>query len=145
MNWRQGLLRLWIAVSTLWILGVGAFAWPIVADEISRHNYFDQFEAMPIECRNARGTAGVDYQMPSANSPLCFYDEAGFRKTYPEDKRDWETIMVSQHAYLSLPYTPPARPWQVASRWSLLAILPPAAVFALGLLGIWVARGFRRT
>jgi hypothetical protein len=27
MNWRRGLLRLWLALSVCWIAGVGVYAW----------------------------------------------------------------------------------------------------------------------
>ncbi len=144
MNWRHGTLRLWIAASALWILAVFALAWPVVTPVVQAAidaNPFDALASLPVECRYARGTSGVDYQ---AAGPLCFYEEAAFRKLYPDNKREWIDIMTEQHEMLGLSYSPPPQPWPLVLRWSLLGVLPPIGVFALGLLVLWVARGFRR-
>jgi hypothetical protein len=50
MNWRRGLLRLWLVLSLFWIVAVGLFAWHVDALEFAR------MEA----CAEAKRAQGAD-------------------------------------------------------------------------------------
>jgi hypothetical protein len=71
MNWRRGLLRLWLALSLCWIVGVGALAWergPVASR--------DQALAACFEARKAEGANALSClnEVTPRNDPVRLVD-----------------------------------------------------------------------
>jgi hypothetical protein len=71
MNWRRGLLRLWLALSLCWIVGVGAVAWergPVASR--------DQALAACFEARKAEGANALSClnEVTPRNDPVRLAD-----------------------------------------------------------------------
>jgi hypothetical protein len=90
----RGLLRLWVALSVLWIVGTAIATWT----------------ELPAE------TGGF---VP-ANVPANQFDPVEFQAF----KTRMETRTVIEHGVK-------------------LALIPPVLVLALGVISVWVVRGFR--
>jgi hypothetical protein len=80
MNWRRGLLRLWLALSLCWIAGVGVFAW--------EHNAW--MKSRTAACFEAKRAQGVnpwdcfdrDEQVRLSIEPVGLADIAAAAKEY---------------------------------------------------------------
>jgi hypothetical protein len=123
MNWKRGLLRLWAVAAVLWV-GVAFYSgdtWQHVAGE------------RIIDLSDPDGTR-YELQLPA------FIDE----KAAVEDAK---TEIIKQKPNLSL-----LGRWRVNSPsiwpplfdFAKLAFIPPLFLLALGYIGLWVGRGFRR-
>src|SRR5262245_39046965 len=71
MNWRRGLLRLWLVLSLCWIVGVGALAWergPVASR--------DRALAACFEAKKAQGVNVFDClnEVTARNDPLTSAD-----------------------------------------------------------------------
>ena len=140
MNWKRGLLRLWIFVSVLWLAGASSIAVlesspvqqqriPLTEDELAACEAESSLDAEPIDPErpldfSQYGTPPTDAPKPSASQFLDNYTPPDFScyDTLVEYVRDW-----------NLP------------EWRVMAaiISVPALVLGLGAAVAWVIIGFR--
>ena len=161
MNIKRGLFRLWLALSFLWVLAVGALGY----DQISSDPYYQPpLEAsgwkfipiVPVFCSDVRGVAGKDYTTKQDKSPgpwdayakpnpfdNCWYELPVLRKLWPE-YADMSDSALSDMLYDKTGHHLPD-PLDSTKRFALVAFLPPAVVFFFGLLMVWVVSGFARS
>lgn len=168
MNIRRGLLRLWIALTVLWLAAVGALFLPNIIKNREAIAEFDRetarsittappgFELLvPWDCAQARGVKsessdrmppGTDYSQDS--SGFCLYLITGFKKLFPEQasgasdqdlyRRLWWT-----YGQGSGPRDLPEDPSRTERTAAAIAFAPPLFLFLLGLTAMWIIRGFR--
>lgn len=161
MNIRRGLFRLWLVLSVLWVLTVGAFSYQEISRDLSFSPRFPQADGsiaiVPIFCGMTRGIAGKDYTTKDGQSPgpwdtyakpnpfdNCWYELPAFRKLWPEyaDMAD-DTLTTKLYRDVAEPIkviNPAAGMKSVA----LLAIIPPIVLLLFGSLFVWVIAGFAR-
>jgi hypothetical protein len=53
MNWRRGLLRLWLVLSLCWIVALGVFAWEQAPWKAFRMAACEEAGGNPIDCYDA--------------------------------------------------------------------------------------------
>ena len=117
MNWRKGLLRLWLALSLCWIVAVGVYVWKQEPWIWSRH-----WEVVKTDPELIVDLGGKRVTV-----------ERRFLDLSPEEKNETvEEIRASIRASL----TP-------VKQYAAVAFLPPLVTLVLGLLGAWVASGFK--
>src|SRR5262249_53964799 len=84
MNWRRGLLRLWIVGTVLFVLAVAFISYSEIKKEF-RDTGLERFLLMPQLCGDARGVAGTDYSTQQDRNPkrlcqrACRDDQAAVR------------------------------------------------------------------
>jgi hypothetical protein len=155
MNWRRGLLRLWLALSLCWIVAVGVYAWKQEAwiwsqwqlasfdiegaraagytdQEIAKHltEKFPQFDV-----RGATGYSFGDQILAVTTINIggqSVWVDSGFKELSPEEKN--ETVDKIRSSIFAI----------TARRYAAYAFLPPLTTLVLGLLIAWVASGFAR-
>lgn len=154
MNFRRGFLRLWAVGSVLFVVAVGLFSYGQVASEFERSGQdWSKFPALiPVDCRDARGKSGIDYEgnffdrfgQPARGSdPKCWYKIDALRRLYPEYNDlsdDVLTTKLYQKAAISI--KEPAAPWKTLGMVILIAIGVPVLVLLLGAAVAWVFSGF---
>jgi len=160
MNWKRGMLGLWLLSSVLWAAAVLAIA---VGSETARrttvHVKFSNTETWdyPVEWGEERIRADLE-----ARIAVKAAEERKWVADFPEDRkaacRDWPTrsplteqpedcakFFVATNSELAVPTgweeQLPHPVWTMALL--LWALGPPAAVFFLGAAMIWVGYGFR--
>ncbi|NEI11057.1 hypothetical protein GR220_03490 [Rhizobium leguminosarum] len=156
MNIKRGLFRLWVALSLLWVIGVGVVEWSNVTSDQAWGGQpwlADPIAAFPVLCSEARGTSGVDYQVKAAfepwnqyrdNKQACWYDAAKFRQTWPEYK-DLSDNEVIDKLYDSLDwYHPSLDPLYNTKIVLMKAFIPPVVIFLIVSLFVWAFAGFAR-
>ena len=117
MRWSRGLLRLWIAATGVWTIFVIAMmvsAWPPPV----RENFFDQFD--DPRCPGVNTKAPIDLTKLTDEQLACLTG-GPVSKTVQRQRKVDELMKQS----------------------AIVGALPPAVVFILGALGVWIARGFR--
>ncbi|TRC85833.1 hypothetical protein FJV80_16135 [Mesorhizobium sp. WSM4310] len=161
MNIKRGLFRFWLALSLLWVLGVGALGY----DQVANDMYFNQPEKsgfhfvpdVPVLCGVARGEVGTDYYTQEGKGPgpwdkyakpnpfdTCWYGMTEYRKLWPENGALSDDALV-QKLYKDMGRElNTADPLAATKRVGLFAFLPPVILLFLGLLLVWVASGFAR-
>lgn len=152
INYRRGLVRLWIVVSTIYVLAVAAFLYGNVKAEFQQAG-LDWSKAgilmLPVVCSDARGKESEDYENGPWNNyrtqALCWYQEPKFRAFFPEYK-DLSSDELSSKLYAKagIQLQPP-RPWHALGFALLVAIGPPLAVLAVGIALSWAFIGFAST
>lgn len=161
MNIKRGLFRLWLALSLLWVLGVGAMGY----DQIAKDTYFKPpfklpegfISLVPMLCGQARGEAGKDYTTKENQKPgpwdayakpnpfdECWYELPAFRRLWPEynDMKD-DALEAKLYEMAGHPLTI-IDPLAASKRVALFAFIPPIALLLLGSLFVWVIVGFGR-
>jgi hypothetical protein len=168
MNWRRGLLRLWVILSVVWTAGLAALEQlsnrhPLTKPPIVVHWGNEEHE-FPGETNKEiirralerRATAmdaeaeSVVERMTAARKALCatipattnFFDDlpsdcetvarGGAKHVIPSD---WENALTSQPITLA----------EALERMWPVFFGPPLLLLSLGIMGFWVARGFRVT
>lgn len=161
MNIRRGLLRLWVAGSFLWMLGVAALGY----DRIAQDTYFAPplelpfhfVPFVPVLCGDARGAAGKDYSTKEAQNPgpwdiyakpnpfdTCWYAMPVYRKLWPEHKDLSDDAIVQKSYKVTGRELNVIDPLAGTKQVAVFAFGPPAALLFLGLLAAWVVSGFAR-
>ena len=150
INIRQGIFRLWIVSSVLFVIGVGAISYGSISEEFRVANTDWDAEAakyggwslLPADCTKARGTAGIDYDA-SQKDGLCWYKTEDFRRLYPEYK-DVSNSDLSEKLYAKAGRPlEHIHPWHKVMQTAGFAFGVPLAVLALGWSLLWAIAGFR--
>jgi hypothetical protein len=154
MNFRRGFLRLWAVGSVVFVVVVGLFSFGQVASEFERSGQdWSKFPTLiPVDCRDARGKSGIDYEgnffdrfdQPARGSdPKCWYKINALRRLYPEynDLAD-DVVETKLYQKAAVPIREPAAPWKTLGIVSLVAIGVPMLVLFLGAALAWVLSGF---
>jgi hypothetical protein len=143
MNFRQGFFRIWVVGSVLFAGAVGVLGYEKVAAEFKRAGQdYSSFSdvLVPVNCRDVRGKAGVDYTgnpFDQFDDPpgtaQCWYKIDALRRLYPEYK-DLSDDVVSARLYQKAKITikEPAAPWKTLGFMLLIAFGVPALVLLLG-------------
>ena len=151
MNWKRGLLRLWAVVSVVFICVVSLFEYRSVITEFEKVSIANAMKenfgegVIPFDCgKNLRGVRSTDYVSTMRG---CWFGISKFRTLYPE-YNDISDIELKARAYLKVPslqgdYSPP-NPRLTLFRAAIIAFIPPLLLLALGYIGLWVGRGFKR-
>jgi hypothetical protein len=142
VNVRRGLFRLWVVLSSLWVILIVAVSFAPVHEEFGKAASMRIINAgswepdEPVECSEARGT---DFRR---EGELCWYSLAVFRKLYPEyaDLKE-KDLSEKLYAKAGRPLTP-IRPWGLLGEKAALALGPPIAVLIIGWAFIWALSGF---
>jgi hypothetical protein len=145
LNPRRGLFRLWIILSSLWVILICATSIALVREEFAKAarmrnmNVASWIPDEPVDCSTARGT---EYRRDGS---LCWYALPTFRKLYPEynDLKEQE-LSEKLYAKAGIPLTP-IRSWPLLFERIALAFAPPIAILLLGWAFIWALSGFART
>jgi hypothetical protein len=155
MNLRLGFFRIWLVLSALYVLTIGAFFFHDVMDEFGRsfeRSSWAKFDLLlPVSCREVRGRDGEDYNSEKGpwtkyqSEPLCWYKETKFRALYPE-YNDFSGVQLSQRLYLKagLNIGPAPKPWHRLFVASSVAFGPPLAFLILGAAFGWAFAGFAK-
>ena len=122
MNWRRGLLRLWAVAAVLWV-GVAFYS----NDTVQRVR-----------------KAYAAFSSPVATDPYAAFSSpektpsAAAGSTFTPDTSTFTPDAPSAAA--------PLKPsiWPPLFDFAKLAFIPPLLLLALGYIGLWVGRGFRR-
>jgi hypothetical protein len=124
MNWRRGLLRLWLVLSLCWVAAVGVYAWKqepwisspqFVYETASSYRGNEQSNSIGLNIGAWRVT--IDRQ---------------FEQLSPEKQNETaQKIANSLNA-------------ELAKRYVAYVLVPPLATLVLGFLGAWVVSGFER-
>lgn len=115
MNWRRGLLRLWLVGSVCW---GGLIGWQCY-DQISHLGWFPD-PLTPSECADAMAATE-----PSVNPYSCF-----------------DEIMPTTDKMLA--YVVNLHRRSIILRHLWLGVAPVIGVLGFGFIGAWVASGFKR-
>lgn len=153
MNLGRGFFRIWILGSVIFVGTVGVLSYEKVSGEFTKASLDFGSQGIllvPVNCKEARGTAAVDYSPPdgpwtayNGRGDQCWYQVGALRRLYPEFK-DLTDDAISDRLYkkagigLSL-----ARPWEVLGWATLIALGIPASVLLLGVALGWAIAGFR--
>jgi hypothetical protein len=157
---RRGLFRLWLVLSAIFVLGVAAVSFDSLRREVDRAELM-RFMAkqadppLPMECAQARGVEGRDYDRapPSpgeryrlvAPPATCWYQRDRLRALYP-DYAGLSDAALAEKLYgaIGLPLRSPPAPFALGLRVALLAIGAPLLALAIGTALLWAAAGFQR-
>jgi hypothetical protein len=134
MNWKRGLLRLWAVAAVLWV-GVAFYS----NDTVQRVR--DAYEK--VVRLNADAEICSKLQTPSFTPDACSAAASTTRLTPAETK---ELADLEAEFGFSPSAAAPLKPsiWPPLFDFAKLAFIPPLFLLALGYIGLWVGRGFRR-
>jgi hypothetical protein len=167
MNVGRGLFRLWIFVTTLWVVGIGVFVYGEIPSTIKQGKWqYTHF------MRSNEHPNKVDWTKPyyeNMKSPSAEHLEPEFSTLGYQYIADWDKsaregrmIVVDMpdrsSLYLTVDLTKDdqeyisrafwdQRWWRYAKTaqpWAIGLVVPPALLFVLGWALLWVARGFKR-
>lgn len=120
MNYRRGLIRLWVVLTVLWIVGVAFVSAPDVYSAFHQAAFKAFIDEDPI-VEQPKDTP------INPNIPVISLRRPEPRAPWLENQPDW---------------TP--NPWGWLLRSTAVALLPPLALLVLGAMLGWVVGGFRR-
>jgi len=149
MNWKRGLLRLWAAAAVLWV-GVAFYSNDTVRRVQDAHAFSTKINLpMNFDVSGAKKVGYSDGEISTYLAKEKDFDFLGARRIGYSD--------VEIIGYLSAVKIPPKRNsapishfnsqksiWPPLSDFAKLAFIPPLLLLALGYIGLWVGRGFRR-
>ena len=129
MNWRRGLLRLWAVAAVLWVC-VAFYS----NDTVQRVR--DVYEK--VVQLNADAEMCSKLQTPSFTPDAC----SAAASTTPQPNY----AGLPEGAVVNSSAAAPLKPsiWPPIFDFAKLAFIPPLLLLALGYIGLWVGRGFRR-
>ncbi len=116
INWRRGLMRLWIAASIVWLVAAGAVLQKDIRQDVST---LQRDASWLMEAEIAQ----------SKTLPMSPSDEEApkLRPLRPSDFPLKSTSLAQDRLMLS----------------AIVVFLPPILAFALGRAGLWIMSGFR--
>ena len=151
MNVRQGMFRLWVVLSAVFVLGVVVASYSSIIQEFRFASqdwdavfkeYGGSGSLIPVDCGQALGVLSTDY---SQSDGECWYVKDAFRNLYPEYKD------LNDHDLNERLYAKAGRPLKHFHPWVKVgeavgvAFGVPLAVLVLGFSLMWVGSGFSRT
>jgi hypothetical protein len=129
MNWKRGLLRLWLFLSISWVLAVGALAYEhFSAPLIDLSTGWESRAAREAAAQSA-GEAAVR-EVKEKESPAESAARGGWDPLVPPTFEEEMLKFQNNREY--------------AVWYANFALIPPAALFGLGLALAWVGAGFGR-
>jgi hypothetical protein len=134
MNWRKGFFRIWIVLTILWILVIGAISWTDIPDKISLARLSDTqlFALFYPACRNASNPPPNDsvsvecLDAIKANSPT--WDVSDMKRWGHGDSYIEQSMRVATALIPTL----------------VLLLGPPLCFLLSGLLIGWALSGFKK-
>ena len=143
MNWRRGLLRLWIVGSVLFVIAVAFVGYSEIKQQFDEADWVDVNgdREVPQLCGDARGVAGVDYTERGQRETTCWYAMSKFRPLYPE----YNNLSDEELSRKLYDYADPwfrHVPWATLETWASIALGIPLAVLVLGASLVWAFSGF---
>ena len=156
MNFRQGFFRIWVVGSVLFVGVVSILGYQKVAAEFERTGRPDLSSfgtlVVPVNCREARGKAKVDYDGPEGPWNIytaesqCWYKIGDLRRLYPEYK-DLSDVVISNKLYkkANIAIEEPAAPWKTLGIMLLIALGVPVLALLFGAALAWALSGFAAT
>ena len=148
MKIRQGMFRLWVVFSVLFVLVVGVVSYREIREEFHvSHIDYDAIaeklggeKLLPVDCGEVRGVATADY---SVSDGACWYKAEAFRRLYPEYKSlSGCGLEDALYARVGRPRKHP-RPWTKVAETAGVAFGVPLAVLTLACSLGWAFAGFR--
>jgi hypothetical protein len=152
MNWKRGLLRLWAVAAVLWV--IMAF---YSNDTVQRVRDAYAWENNPYAKYAETSSAVTLPPLPKGAVTISGNSSAAESSTPQRSGGRWGGIPVDE----ARPPVPPPPPgfyldapsvavpqktsiWPPIFDFAKLAFIPPLLLLALGYIGLWVGRGFRR-
>ncbi len=167
MNWRRGLLRLWLTFSLLFAVAVSGISYNRIEEEFKQATV-DRIRSdwLPTDCSELRGTEGTDYlnlHLHDGSAPLesmsadelflalidakvgCWYKRARFRMLFPEyrDLAD-DDLLRRAYAKASMELKQPHQPWKLLGSVVAVAFGVPLVVLGVGSVLYWAFAGFKK-
>ncbi|SRR6266481_944525 len=166
MNWAQGLFRIWLLCSVLWLAAVGYFAsktfW-VPVPFYGNYQHSSQLKEMPWKTDWSKTYYEITYAPGKGKFPESFAvlgDE--YVEKWDADVKAGRTIQINfpdgAHLYLTAALTPgdqtllaklfwEQRWWRYADKvvpWLALAFGPPLFLILAATAIKWITRGFRQ-
>ena len=156
MNWKRGLLRLWAVAAVLWV-GVAFYSNDTVQRVRDAYAWENNPYAKYAETPSAvmlpplpKGAVTINGNSSAAGSSTGRFFvspkllEAEKWGILPADKV--ELLAEARRRGLIEDAAAPLKPsiWPPLFDFAKLAFIPPLLLLALGYIGLWVGRGFRR-
>jgi len=149
VNFRQGFFRIWVVTSVLFAAAFGVFSYGQVTSEFERAGQdWSAFRLIPVNCRDVRGEAGVDYkgnffgQFDDPPTP-CWYKIDALRRLFPEYKDLSDDVVIRRlYQKAAIPIKEPAAPWKTLGIMLLIAFSVPVLWLLLGAAVAWAISGF---
>lgn len=152
MNWRQGFLRIWIALSVLWVLVVSTFFYGYVTDPrpyLGTQRYYG----------NAGGVQLLDYDNENYYKVQDWADKGIVKRKdlkgtgwtielYGPPSDDQSTVdarLQTLRGHMEEEYTTKreSQRWADLQSGIALALIPPIVLLILGWMIGWIVSGFR--
>jgi hypothetical protein len=148
MNIRRGTFRVWLVLSAIFVIVIGAMNFAGIQEEFTHAYYEDNMakkwgwaELLPVNCAETRGSQGSDYTRNQDG--LCWYEIGKFRALYPEYKDiSNKDLSKTLHEKAGKPLTE-YHPWLMTITITSIALGVPLAVFILGYSLLWALAGFQ--
>jgi hypothetical protein len=146
MNWRRGLLRLWIVGTALFVLAVAAFNYPSINAEFivaaSKPDLAAHWLADEVYQRFYSGMPREQFDKKISDPKVIARLEAIVKNidtSRPLSQWTDDELLAS----IALPNTgPPTSPWTSVGRVAAIAFGIPLAVLVLGASLVWAFSGF---
>jgi len=140
MNWKRGLLRLWAVVSVLWVVGIIDDSYHHTVQRV--REAMDAGSAALTESDKKLSDILPDPAFVSANTAT---KQAIFNKYAPADANYSSADEATKEAIRQkFGVLAPPSIWPPIFDFAKLAFIPPLLLLALGYIGLWVGRGFRK-
>lgn len=163
VNLKRGLFRIWLVLSTLFVIGVGVVTYDTVKAAFDEAAVMEMVKGddiiMPVLCGQARGIAGTDYTTKANQKPgpwdsdakpnpfdTCYYiGVPTFRRLFPEYANIEDNALVKKvYADSGQPTRDLANPWINLLALVAWALGIPLLVLAIGSALFWALAGFKR-
>lgn len=132
-----GWWRLWILLSAIWLVAIGAFgyvAWPSEGQAAHHPAFIYKLDLMQRELLVAEGAATVGIAVDMPNGYRLQFKQGVDEAAITPVARAYEEITVQAQAEVRR---------SSLKQFALVALLPPLAAAMLGVGVAWVRQGFR--
>jgi hypothetical protein len=155
MNIAHGAFRLWVVLSSLWLVAATVISVGVVRGDLDDQHYvYAPSEDLPPQQTGTTKprAADVDFNKLSYDGRREVNERARAGRVTPIEMPDGPTLYVDAAlAKQDMEYVARlfwerrwGRWWDTAWPWSLFVVLPPAILLALGMAFAWAFRGFAR-
>ena len=142
MNWKRGLLRLWAVAAVLWI-GLAFYSNDTVQRVRDAYALEKTLLAVMAEFKVISRPGAGSFRVvsrPDPSAPRLMEQRA----QNTEAQRQPRDLLARQSAPRAQNTEAPYGIWPPLFDFAKLAFIPPLLLLALGYIGLWVGRGFRR-